>query len=249
MIEKVQETHLYLWLSAKKSRFIGQLDEIIKYANDVLPLINYVFSNYTIHGIKHSINVMEYMYALITDIEKLSELEVALLINSALLHDIGMVVNEDEIREIKADHSILGERKYSRVLEKYGDEKIALQECIRPVHGIRSQEFIQKQMERNLFLIPDSTALSFRDELGLICRSHNEDFEWIEKVLISEKKMGYFDLNPQYIAVLLRLADYLDIDEQRAPLYLYKYLEPKEYSDLEWKQHFIIKSHYTSNGF
>lgn len=41
-----------------------------------------------------------------------------------------------------------------------------------------------------MFLIPDSTALSFRDELGLICRSHNEDFEWIEKVLISEKKMG-----------------------------------------------------------
>lgn len=243
MIEKVQETHLYIWLSAKKSHFIGQLDEIIKYANDMLPLINYVFPNYTIHGIKHSINVMEYMYALITDIEKLSELEVALLINSALLHDIGMVVNEDEIKEIKADHSILGERKYSRVLEKYGDEKIALQECIRPVHGIRSQEFIQRQMERNLFLIPDSTALSFRDELGLICRSHNEDFEWIEKVLVSEKKMGYFDLNLQYIAVLLRLADYLDIDEQRAPLYLYKYLEPKEYSDLEWKQHFIIENY------
>lgn len=243
MIEKVQETHLYLWLSAKKSHFIGQVDEVIRYANDVLPLINNVFSSYTIHGIKHSINVMEYMYALITDIEKLSELEVALLINSALLHDIGMVVNEDEIKEIKADHSILGERKYSKVLEKYEDEKIALQECIRPVHGKRSQEFIQTQMDENLFRIPESTTLYFRDELGLICRSHNEDFGWIEKVLVSEKKMGYFDLNPQYIAVLLRIADYLDIDEQRAPLYLYKYLEPKEYSDLEWKQHFIIENY------
>ena len=108
MIEKVQETHLYLWLSAKKSRFIGQLDEIIKYANDVLPLINYVFSNYTIHGIKHSINVMEYMYALITDIEKLSELEVALLINSALLHDIGMVTMTIESKIESACHQAFG---------------------------------------------------------------------------------------------------------------------------------------------
>lgn len=244
MIERVQETHLYLWLSAKKSRFMEELDKIIEYTNDVLPLINHVFPNYTIHGIKHSVNVMEYMCALITDIEELSELEVMLLICSALLHDIGMVVNEDEIKEIKADHTILGERKYSKVVEKYGDEKIALQECIRPVHGKRSQKFIQTQMEEGLFLLPDSTNLSFTDELGLICRSHNEDFEWIEKAFKSEKKKkGHFDLNPRYIAVLLRLADYLDIDEQRAPLYLYKYLEPNEFSDLEWKQHFIIENY------
>lgn len=100
MIEKVQETHLYLWLSERDSCFLGQLDEIIRYANDMLPLINNVFTNYTVHGIKHSINVMEYMYALITDIGKLSELEVTLLIYSALLHDIGMLASENEIKEI-----------------------------------------------------------------------------------------------------------------------------------------------------
>lgn len=243
MIVKVQDTHLYLQLCAKKSQFLAQIDSMVNYANDVLPLINNVFPNYTIHGIKHSVNVMEYMYSLITDIEKLSELEIALLICSALLHDIGMVVSEEEIEAIKADQFVLGERKYSKVFEKYGDEKIALQECIRPIHGKRSQKFLQTKMDEKLFLIPDSTAVSFRDELGLICRSHNEDFEWIEKNLISEKKKGHFDLNPQYVAILLRLADYLDIDEQRAPLYLYKFLEPKEYSDLEWKQHFIIENY------
>ena len=30
----------------------------------------------------------------------------------------------------------------------------------------------------------------------------------------------------------------LDIDDQRAPLYLYNYLTPKDFSDLEWRQHF-----------
>lgn len=242
MIAKVSETHLYEWLLARESEFLGQIDKAIKYAENTLPLINRVFEDYTVHGIKHSINVMEHMFLLITDINLLSELEVTLLIYSALFHDIGMVSNETEIKEIKSDKSVLGERKYSKVFEKYGEEDISLQECIRPVHGKRSKEHIENHMDEKLFLLPDSSVLSFRDELGMICMSHNEDFEWIEKVLANQSKKGHFELNSQYIAVLLRIADYLDIDEQRAPLYLYKYLQPKEFGDLEWKQHFVIEN-------
>lgn len=50
-------------------------------------------------------------------------------------------------------------------------------------------------------------------------------------------------MNAQYISVLLRISDYLDIDEQRAPLYLYNYLSPKEFGNLEWKQHFVIENY------
>lgn len=243
MIEDVKKTKLYAYLEVRKSIFKSQIDKVIEYANEMLQHINNVFTNYTNHGIKHSINVMNYMYELVTDIDELSELEVAMLIYSALLHDIGMVVNDSEIEDIKADNSILGERKYSKVLEKYGEEKIALQECIRPVHAVRSKEHIDKYMGTELFLVPDTTAVSFQNELGLICMSHNEDFEWIEKNLLYDSRKGVFELNSQYIAVLLRISDYLDIDEQRAPLYLYKYLKPKELSDLEWKQHFIIENY------
>ena len=80
---------------------------------------------------------MEYMFSLITDIDLLSDLVVVMLIYSALFHDIGMVTNENEINDIKSDNSVLGERKYSKVFEKYGEENISLQECIRPVHGKR----------------------------------------------------------------------------------------------------------------
>ncbi len=243
MIEKVQESHLYMWLKEKDSKFLSKLDETIEYANTILPQINNVFASYTVHGVRHSINVMEYMYALVVDINKLSELEVALLIYSALLHDIGMIANVDEIKEIKADHAILGERKYSKVLEKYGDEMTALQECVRPVHGKRARDYIETKMDERLFLIPESTNISFKSELAQICMSHNEDFEWIKKNLHNDEKKGHFDLNAQYISVLLRISDYLDIDEQRAPLYLYKYLNPKEFSDLEWKQHFVIENY------
>ena len=61
MIDKVQESHLYIWLNGKNSKFLNKLEEVLDYANNMLPLINNVFASYTIHGIKHSINVMEYM--------------------------------------------------------------------------------------------------------------------------------------------------------------------------------------------
>ena len=62
------------------------------------------------------------------------------------------------------------------------------------------------------------TATTFQNELALICQSHNEDFEWISKEIHSETIKGEYSLNAQYIAVLLRIADYLDMDAQRAPL-------------------------------
>ena len=120
MIEKVQESHLYMWLKEKDSKFLSKLDETIEYANTILPQINNVFASYTVHGVRHSINVMEYMYALVVDINKLSELEVALLIYSALLHDIGMIANVDEIKEIKADHAILVKENIVKYLRNMG---------------------------------------------------------------------------------------------------------------------------------
>ena len=71
MLTRVQDTHLYMWLKDRESDFLSKLDDVIKYAEDMLPQINFVFATYTIHGIKHSINVMEYMYSLIDDLDKL----------------------------------------------------------------------------------------------------------------------------------------------------------------------------------
>lgn len=49
-------------------------------------------------------------------------------------------------------------------------------------------------------------------------------------------------LNVQYIAMLLRIGDYIDIDEKRAPIELYRMISPTGFGDEEWKQHYIIEN-------
>lgn len=245
MINEMSSTKAYLLLQKRESPFLRQVNKAIEFASQILPMITKVFQTYTLHGMIHSVHVAEYMYELIYDAEKMSDLEIVLLIYAALFHDIGMVVSDGEIEEIKADRLLLGDRKYSKVFQKYNNEAIALQECVRPVHGKRSREFLEKIDDENkeMFRVSVGTATTFQSELALICQAHNEDFDWISKELQSETIKGEYSLNAQYIAVLLRIADYLDMDAQRAPLYLYKYLNPTDYSDLEWRQHFDIDNY------
>lgn len=245
MTKLMNQTKVYKLLEKRKSVFLNQVKDAINIADDMLPQINNVFNTYTIHGMKHSINVAEYMFDLIENAEEMSDLELVMIIYAALFHDSGMIVSDDEMVGIKDDKILLGNRRYSKVLEKYKNEKIALQECVRPVHGSRVNEFIEHLMKdnRKIFLIPETTNISFHKELALICQAHNEDFSWIANNLKYDTVKNQYYLNEQFIAVLLRIGDYLDIDEQRAPLYLYKYLKPNDYSNLEWQQHFVIENY------
>lgn len=42
--------------------------------------------------------------------------------------------------------------------------------------------------------------------------------------------------------MLLRAADYLDVDEKRASIELYRFLAPVGFGDEEWRQHYIIEN-------
>ncbi len=237
----LENTKLYQELQNRNSRYIVQIDEIYKYASEVLPKINRVFANYTGHGIEHSVNVMKYMFDLVTNISAISDLEITCLIYAALLHDVGMVANEKEIEAIKKDELNYHGRKYSVIYEKYQNEIIALQEYVRPVHGERAFNHI-KHMGKEFFIIPEYTNCNFQEELAKICQAHTMNHEWLVKNLDSDQIKGEYRLNAQYIAMLLRIADYLDIDEKRAPIELYRLLAPVGFGDEEWRQHYIIEN-------
>lgn len=237
----LENTKLYQELQKRESEYKAQVDKTYKYVSGVLPKINRVFANYTGHGIDHSINVMQYMYDLVTDISAISDLEITCLIYAALLHDIGMAVNETEIEAIKKDELDYYGKKYSVIYEKYQNENIALQEFIRPVHGKRAFNHIE-HMEKDFFTIPEYTNCNFQEELAKICQGHTMDQEWILQNLNSDQIKGKDELNAQYVAMLLRIADYLDIDEKRAPIELYRFLAPAGFGDEEWRQHYIIEN-------
>lgn len=237
----LKKTKLYQVLQNRESKYKAQIDEIYKYASKVLPKINRVFANYTGHGIEHSVNVMQYMYDLVTDISVISDLEITCLIYAALLHDIGLAANETEIEAIKKDELNYHGRKYSVIYDKYQNENNALQECVRPVHGERTLDHI-KDMKKDFFIIPEYTNCNFQEELAKICQAHTMNREWILQNLDSDQVKGKDKLNAQYVAMLLRIADYLDIDEKRAPIELYRLLAPAGFGDEEWRQHYIIEN-------
>lgn len=238
----ITDSKLYKTLHERNSIFIPNIKKVFDYAKDLLPHVVNVFSNYTQHDVDHSIMITNYMFDIIDDATKMNDLEITMMIYSALLHDIGMVVTDEEIMRIRQDDLTIIDCKYSIVLQSLKDDKLAIQECIRPIHAKRSACHISKLNDdkRSWFLLPDSTNISFAEDIQMICTSHNESFEWVKSELHEDNYKGCYSYNAQYIAMLLRLADLLDLDENRTPLHLYQLINPEGLGDLEWRQHFII---------
>lgn len=153
MTKTIKDTKAYSLLFNRNSPFLSKVDKIYDYAVNFLPKINRVFANYTGHDTSHSLNVADYMYDICDYPDQLSDLELVVTLYVALLHDIGMVVSEQEIENIKKEQGDITDRKYSLVLQKYKDETVALQECIRPIHGIRSLKHIL-EMDNECFILP-----------------------------------------------------------------------------------------------
>ncbi len=180
--------------------------------------------NYTLHDLTHSINVIDLMGQLV-NCEKLSAVEVSLLIYSALLHDVGMV--------------------------KLEGEDISLDE-IRENHGNRSARFIEEEVLVNA----QNEPLSFGEYkdffmlyLPLICASHMQDFISVEK-LPYDYRINGIKADISLCAILLRLADAMDLSRNRAPYALFNILHLKGVSAEHWQKHLSITNYQIDeNGY
>lgn len=228
-------------LKSIESPFLGKITELYNEVKKILDTrIPTIFPNYTLHNTGHSLRIMQYMADIVQDLNKLNELEIVLMIYSALLHDIGMAVSQADIDLIKNDDFPYFDINLSAIKKVINEnEELALQEYIRKFHSSLSAKWINENSEN--FKIPN-LSLNFSKELALICESHTKDFDWIKNNLNIRDIKGNYHFNSQFLACVLRLADILDIDSNRTPYNLYKLIAPTGISNDEWKQHFVISN-------
>lgn len=236
-----EDLPLVVYLKEKNTDLYSVAKAVLNNVRDALDnRIPAIFPSYTLHNTQHSFRIINYMSKLVDDYKKLSELEVAILIISALCHDVGMALSDEDRLLIMEDRFELTDAKYSVMLQLMNNDPIiTMQEYVRRIHAELSAKYIRKKL-KELLVIPDLISLDYCEEVAKICDSHTKGYDWIKTHLSTIEVRGNYYFNPQYIACILRMADILDIDGNRTPYRLYQLIAPKGVSDYEWRQHYVI---------
>lgn len=252
----------------------------------------FFFEEYTDHGIEHIEKVLEASEFIITNesFENISPNEVAVLILSIILHDLGMHVelstfkamlggeydsvkidilddktwNElwvDYLNEVKRFSSLQKKAIFGNEAHAFsvpdlsnkdsltGYDKKLIGEFLRRNHGRLAQEIslIGLKSENGIISfggnrIDDST----KQLAGIVARSHNmnlrDTFAYL-KSIAHESWMNPHNINVVYLMVILRIADYIQIDSNRVNSFLLKmktFTSP--ISKLENETHLAINS-------
>jgi molecular chaperone HtpG len=185
------------------------------------------FPEYTDHSIIHSKTVLGYAQHLLnTEIEKLNEDEAYILIMAGFLHDIGMCPTSDMKKRIleSADFKSSG-----KTFENH----------LRDIHHKLSYEYITT-FWKELKIVNETYA----EAIGLVGMGHRKvellDFDSYNPEFVVKSGSDFVCL--PFLAGVLRLADELDITNDRTPELLYnEYFPTNRISKEEWEKH---KSNY-----
>jgi len=260
-ILRLQKSKLFSQLKDKEEaekdhQLSSKLLLIVKVVTPLLERISENMQEYTLHDSAHSAKIVEIMGKILPDevLANLNIIEISLLILSAYLHDIGMTCDKKDRENIIANDNEF------KILFKSNSDKFHKYELYLNNGNHRAATFIQdqvfteylrtKHVERSAHYI--ATHLS-QGELNLlynqipfykilikICDGHGEPVKhlydtqkWPKQTLVGEKIV-----NVQFISLVLRLADIMDLDSERTPKVIYEFVNPEDpISILEWKKH------------
>lgn len=199
------------------------------------------FPNYTLHDETHVLNVLDAMAGILGDqISQLSEGEAELLILAACMQDLGMVYTEEEkklwfgnktkIREFLRENS---PEQLGCPAEEWSED--LQQWYLRWLHPCRLSEVFQNEGWKTCLEAWPMEAVPKRCVIA-VCEAHGQSPEEFSV----KSEMEYLrasDADPLFCALLLRLADFLDFDDTRAPKVLYSYAASIPKSREEWDKH------------
>lgn len=181
------------------------------------------FPDYTDHSIVHSKSVLRYAEHLLSDeLDNLNEDEIYILLMGGFLHDIGMCPTPVmKAAILKSQEFKLSENTFENYL--------------RDIHHTISYQYILENW-RELHIVNEVYA----EAIALTGMGHRvvdlHDFELYNPNYIVKTGEDFVCL--PYLACILRVADELDITNDRTPDLLYnRYLPENKISKKEWNKH------------
>ncbi len=239
-IEKLLETKT----TGKKSHvFFTQWQMARDYVPQVLNTISQVFPHYSLHDRTHSETIIYIIGRIVglKTLEKMSSIDLWMILCAAFYHDVGMAVYSNEKIDFFQDEKFVEFLKtiqstdssplheYSKCFEikdnkvyykndilsaqNYDAARFLIAEFVRKKHGERANDSMHSDMSINLPGSPIPKRII--DVLGNICNAHTQSFDKVMELPFCEAGIDYEDCHPRYIACLLRLGDLLDIDNNR----------------------------------
>lgn len=220
------------------------------YDKKIIPValnaVSTLFPHYSLHDESHSTTIINNIVRVLgkEKIEKLSAIDIWLILEASYCHDIGMVVSSDKLIEALKSKDFLyffkevqqdkknglnefalqfsieeGKIKYNSSelnLEYHDGIKFILAEFFRRTHSDRSKEIITNP-NGELKLSSPRGVIPQRifKILADICSSHTKNFEDVMKLPFSEVGIDIENSHPRFISCLLRIGDLLDLDNNR----------------------------------
>lgn len=262
-----------LWKQLARSKHPGS-DRVRAVLTAHLPDIEKILAkgapanDFTLHDEDHASRVAEWMVQILPDTtrRRLSPYELALLLLSAYLHDIGMTPDQKRVRR-HWHHLLYGnapddetpalDEDEARLLQQWLDDEKrgveapicrdggATQEQTRLADDLithycraRHNDWSAKYIRSALGSAQLAGYEGWVDDLVALCRSHHEGYE--------ELREDRFDARPvdaagqvvhlRYLACVLRVADILDIDPERTPNVIFAHRDISRGSVLYWRK-------------
>lgn len=220
------------------------------YDKKIIPValnaVSNLFPHYSLHDESHSITILNNIVRIIGkgNLDKLSAIDIWLILEASYSHDIGMVVSSEKLiealesnefldffKEVQEDKknglhefaiqfSIQDRKiKYNATelnLEYHDGIKFILAEFFRRTHSDRSKEIITNP-NGELKLSSPRGVIPQRifKILADICSSHTKNFDDVMKLPFSEVGIDIENSHPRFISCLLRIGDLLDLDNNR----------------------------------
>ena len=223
---------------------------------------NGMFAEYTMHDISHVDGMLSLLEKIIPTrtMDEMTPADWLMTVLAIYFHDLGMLIPQGEYDNRTSDSEYLKTKDemlrnpetkaYVESIQDDKGEKFLFQEYVRKNHGKRICEWItncDQKVQEPYKMISDMLSgvdLSFRTDLALVCKSHQQD-DLPEHLKSVDEAYGSTDkekVNLLYASVLLRSADILHMTHDRTPDVEFRIISPQnKISIVEWAKQRAVR--------